>query len=465
MAGVMKFPDQHKTKFLPLFFSGVILLLSACSAGGQEPPPDPGVTTPIYAQLSVNGVNQKALYEFNLEHKGEVQIEVRDYTKLSEGGKQGVDLLMTEITAGRGPDIIELGTSGETSQLSYRRLAEQGYLEDLWPYIEEDPGLGRGENGLLKGVLEAPLQAAKINGGLYAIFEKVQLHTLVGAKSVVGDHPGWTPEELLNIFAAMPDGSVILEDYHNWKDPSVKQRFFTSLLYGFSDLFIDWEEGKCFFDGDRFRSLLELTSCLPDQHDLERVCANQFEAQSEHFNRLRDGVVMLEDTGFGNMVEWRTRYDWFFGGSSYVGYPVDDGSSGSYFEPVGIKLAMSSTCRDKEAAWLYMRQMYNLPVNYEIRGFHVGKTWYRTELRAAMTDLCYTRIGTEIVQFPPLTRKEHARIQELCDSTARSSLLVDQELVDLVMEAAGPYFAGDKTLDETVRLIQSRAELYVNENR
>ena len=33
------------------------------------------------------------------------------------------------------------------------------------------------------------------------------------------------------------------------------------------------------------------------------------------------------------------------------------------------------------------------------------------------------------------------------------------------MEAAGPYFAGDKTLDETVRLIQSRAELYVNENR
>ena len=441
-----------------------ILLFSACSAGGQEPPPDPGVITLIYAQLSANSVNQKALYQFNLEHKGEVQIEVRDYTKLSEGGKQGVDLLMTEITAGRGPDIIELGTSGETSQLSYRRLAEQGYLEDLWPYIEEDPGLGRGENGLLKGVLEAPLQAAKINGGLYAIFEKVQLHTLVGAKSMVGDHPGWTPEELLNIFAAMPDGSVILEDYHNWKDPSVKQRFFTSLLYGFSDLFIDWEEGKCFFDGERFRSLLELTSCLPDQHDLERVCANQFEAQSEHFNRLRDGVVMLEDAGFGHWGEWRTRYDWFFGESSYVGYPVDDGSSGSYFEPVGIKLAMSSTCRDKEAAWLYMRQMYYSLGKYG-QGIDVGKMLYRRELRAAMTDLCYTRIGTEIVQFPPLTRKEHARIQELCDSTARSSLLVDQELVDLVMEAAGPYFAGDKTLDETVRLIQSRAELYVNENR
>jgi len=79
-----------------------ILLFSACSAGGQKAvlEADPGVTTLIYAQLSANGVNQKALYEFNREHKGEVQIEVRDYTKLSEGGKQGVDLLMTEITAG-----------------------------------------------------------------------------------------------------------------------------------------------------------------------------------------------------------------------------------------------------------------------------------------------------------------------------------------------------------------------------
>ena len=98
----MKSLDQHKTQFLPLFFSSVILLLAACSAGGQKAvlEADPGVTTLIYAQLSANGGNQEVLNKFNLEHKGEVQIEVRDYTKLSEGGKQGVDLLMTEITAG-----------------------------------------------------------------------------------------------------------------------------------------------------------------------------------------------------------------------------------------------------------------------------------------------------------------------------------------------------------------------------
>ena len=126
----------------------LLLVLSACSAGGENAMQDPGVTTLIYAQISENGVDREWLDRFNREHEGEVQIEVRDYSQTSEGGQQGMDLLMTEIAAGKVPDIIELGTSGETTELPYRKLAEQGFLEDLWPYIEEDPGLGWGENGL-----------------------------------------------------------------------------------------------------------------------------------------------------------------------------------------------------------------------------------------------------------------------------------------------------------------------------
>ncbi|MDE7262171.1 MAG: hypothetical protein K2N78_08975, partial [Oscillospiraceae bacterium] len=39
----------------------------------------------------------------------------------------------------------------------------------------------------------------------------------------------------------------------------------------------------------------------------------------------------------------------------------------------------------------------------------------------------------------------------------------DGTLGSLVREIAEPYFAGDKTLDETVDLIQRRVALYVNE--
>ena len=80
-------------------------------------------------------------------------------------------------------------------------------MEDLWPYIENDMGLGR------VGVIEAPLKAAEVDGGLYTVFEGFRLHTLTGAKAVVGDRTGWTVEDLLEAFETKQEGSVILENY------------------------------------------------------------------------------------------------------------------------------------------------------------------------------------------------------------------------------------------------------------
>lgn len=41
----------------------------------------------------------------------------------------------------------------------------------------------------------------------------------------------------------------------------------------------------------------------------------------------------------------------------------------------------------------------------------------------------------------------------------------DNSLSDLVWEVCGPYFAGDKTLDDTIRLLNNRVGLYVNEQK
>jgi len=41
----------------------------------------------------------------------------------------------------------------------------------------------------------------------------------------------------------------------------------------------------------------------------------------------------------------------------------------------------------------------------------------------------------------------------------------DDALSDIVWEALGPYFAGDKTMDETIALVQDRVTLYINEQK
>ena len=214
-----------------------------------------------------------------------------------------MDLLMTEIAAGKVPDIIELGTSGETTELPYRKLAEQGFLEDLWPYIENDMGLGR------NGIIEAPLKAAEVDGGLYTVFSVFQLHTLTGAKAVVGDRTGWTVEDLLEAFETMPEGSVILETY---EDYSVQQHLLASFLYGFSDLFIDLESRQCYFDGELFRSILDLVKRVPDECSWHPYYTSQEDRKNEYHNRQMDGIVMLDDTSFWYYANVRDA-DLYFG--------------------------------------------------------------------------------------------------------------------------------------------------------
>lgn len=36
---------------------------------------------------------------------------------------------------------------------------------------------------------------------------------------------------------------------------------------------------------------------------------------------------------------------------------------------------------------------------------------------------------------------------------------------DIIQEEAAYYFAGDKSLDDTIQVIQSRIDLYMSENR
>ena len=63
-----------------------------------------------------------------------------------------------------------------------------------------------------------------------------------------------------------------------------------------------------------------------------------------------------------------------------------------------------------------------------------------------------------------LTEEDMERFETLVNST---TLLYwpDDELSNIVWDSIGPYLAGDRSLDDTVALVQNRAQLYVNEMR
>ena len=447
--------------------AAAVLTLAACSAGGENPSPDhPDKDVLIYASFQPLGVNkevQLAIEQFNRVHYGKVHIEIRDYWGDDwETAARGRERLMTELLTDQIPDILDLGYSnGSVAMLPYRRLVQKGYLEDLWPFIENDPDLGR------DSLLEPPLRAAEIDGGLYTVFDSVLISTLVGAESAVGDRTSWTMADLRTAYAAMPEDSTVVEY-------STPRKQVAEHLLGMSiDRYIDWESGECSFDCGSFRTDLEFLGELPE----EVVWPSDEELNRELSDRLREGRQLLAQTFLRSPHDMQ-KWDGLFGErTAFVGYPVEDGSVGSAFFPSFVRLSMSSTCKNKEAAWEIIRQLllpryadqqavadayniHNIPVNradYEmIKCAYMKKDFLNREYG-------FYR-GFQSVSFHEVTEGEIRRFEGLLNSVERIELS-DSELLEIVMDAAGPYFAGDKTLDETVELIQRRAQLYVNENR
>ena len=448
-----------KIKWKVFLLALAVCLLAACSAGGEK---ESEVTTLTYANLTKGGVDYSAVMRFNAAHK-DVQVVIQNY--FDEDDSRGQDRLLAEIAAGDMPDIIDLGPAGG---LPYQRMARKGLLENLWPYIENDPELGR------EGVLEAPLKAAEVDGGLYVVFDKVCIQTLVGAESIVGNRYSWTIEELLDAYASMSEGSTIME-----MDMLRKQDVFRRLFYLSAEDYVDWNTGECFYDSEQFRSTLEfINNNFPDEISNELAAMDTEELSAESMEWILSGRQMLSSTVLArprNIQEIDTIFG-AGGRAAFVGYPTEDGSVGSYFYIRGRSLGMSTYCQHKEAAWDFLREVL-LPQYNDIRSldnpnvdkFHVPlnlndyQLLKRYDMTVISPDGAPYYMGP-ILRYHKATQEEVDRFDYLMNSIDKINLY-DRKIYDIAYETASAYFAGDKTLDETVALLQNRVGLYVNEQR
>lgn len=459
-----------------------VLCLAGCAEKNLPPKAEDGVL--IYAALNpVSEDLDRSIKRFNAAHE-DTQIEVRDYS--DEGG---VERLFTELSLGMAPDIMELhrlGSGLDTAGtydsykarpegeywMSYRQLAQKGYLEDLWPYIESDPELK--EDGLLM----PPLEAAKVDGGLYMLFRDVSITTMIAPEHIVGERWGWTLDELMEAYASMPEDSTVM------RFNSTRWDVFSMLYAPLLDRYVDMETGETAFDSKDFRDMLEFLSTFPEEFKTNLTPDG---VKTELIERMLGGKQLLEARTIAALWYLPSADVNFKSKASYAGFPTEDGSLGSYFNLHGSKLAMSSACRDKEAAWEFMRQIltrkFNEPSMLEMRKFNTIKTCINRVNydQGNQIDLTYDRyenaiyadgspagysgpLGERLFEIEDPNEEHLALFEKLINSTTRI-YWPDDVLSDIVWESIGPYFTGDKTMDEVIGLVQQKVKLYINEKR
>ena len=431
--------------------------------------------------LATDGLDwnvRRELVRFN-RMSDTTRIEILDYSEYDNyetdfdengvGELGGMTKLRTEILSGKMPDILDL------SGMPTRQLAAKGLLMDLYPLLDADPELSR------EDIFPNVLKALETDGKLTSVSSGFYIETCVGASKVVGDTPGWTYRELNAALATMPEGCSVFGVY------TTRETILQTMLQLDLGRFVDWNTGKVSFDSKEFIDLLNFVNEFPASFDWENY---EWSEEDEDYTRIREGRQLLLSGGLSSLSDIAS-YESIFGGAdsfTFIGYPTAEGVGNLLRIDSGY--AISRDCKDPQAAWQFLRVLltekyeeergYNFPANIHV---------FEKQKKDAMTPT-YQRDANGMIQLDPetgeklmevkgwgvdlntyegipiyfYTEEQIARVEEVIAATDR---VPDNNvpILQIVREQTQPFFAGQRSAEEVVKYVQSKANIYVNEQR
>lgn len=440
-----------------------------------DPSTLPEKTVLTLATLSLSQTLREQIAKFNRENS-RYRIQVLDYSQYNEviaspgsyteDSSSAILKLNTELLSGNLPDLIDV-SGGELPVAQY---AVKGFLEDLLPFLNADSSLS--EDMLVTNVIDA----IKTNGKLYQMPTSFSVIGAAGRHDVVGGYDAWTLDAMKDAMTKLsPDATIFNVDYTK---PNVVYACLASSL----DQFVDWESGTCRFDSDDFRAFLEFADSFPAEFDTTDF---DFDEYVSDYRRVGQKQQLLANISFSGFEDIYYQLESMGNDADFVGYPGATGGFGCGFMPLGT-ICMTTACKDKDGAWGFIRSLLSEDTQMQQTAFPILKSAFEKQAEKAMeqeyvTDengeqvldgdgepiriVLYT-IGffSETVDVYAVTPEQYQIVCNLIDST-HSLYSFDQNILDIVAEECSGFFAGAKTIDETVSMIQNRVSLYIAEQK
>ncbi len=350
----------------------------------------------------------------------------------------------TRLLAKESADLIAL--------LDYQdieRYMAKGYLEDLTPYLERSEQLSRDR------YLGSVLQCYMMGDALYSIPVSFSILTLGGRASELGNEPGWTVDEFLDWLEEHPDVQA--------KEGLSPSNVLNYCLMGGMDLYVDPESRRGNFQGEDFCELLRRI------HNLKLDEREHWEDWGELLEGETPVLDRLDVQGFLHCGRTEDEY-----GEEmvYKGYPTGDGTPCYFFQ--GSCLAVLSRSTDKEGAyafWEYYlthRQMGedSFYTNLEAleKSMETASDLYIADVEEEGRYTAYKSRGLDdwCDWYPAMTLEQRDKQVSLLEYV-RADPLENQTIRNIILEEAQCYFAGDKSLEDTCEIIQSRVQTYLDE--
>lgn len=342
-----------------------------------------------------------------------------------------------------------------TKDLDFKNLASKGAFADLDTLLEHDEELDKSD------FIENIINVMSVDGKLYGIAPYFNLNTLVGKTANVGTADSWTAEDVWTMVQQHEDAELL----YGMRNTDVLGMF---LRYNMG-AYYNSQTGECYFNSDSFKTTLKIAARFPNELDLDEVNAGY----EDDLAYAEDRILLTElFQGYG--IYALQHYRVIFGEEvSIIGYPVDTGLGTGVSFGNGL-YAISASSEKKEAAWQFIRQYlledyqerfidYNESV--AVSGFPIRKDVFERGVENAMKTAPKGKwqYGKIDLELEPLSETDAEYFRRLIYGVTRGNY-IDYQMYNIIMEEAAAYFYGQKSVDEVAEIIQSRVQVYVDEN-
>lgn len=365
----------------------------------------------------------------------------------------GQKMFNNDIITSNAPDIIVIN-----SGMPVDSFIDKGVFLNLNPYIESDPDVNK------EDMAPNVLALGSRGDDTYILTGAFTISTMAMKKSLVPNGETITLAELRQL--EQKYGTLA------FRDATRNDVLYYAMEMNYSE-FLDLKTGKCDFNTPAFYELLEYAKQYPEEIDWESMDDNYW-MESETAIRDNKALLAYYTVGYFNNMAW-TEQGNFGEEVALVGFPGSAGNTGAIYPY--FQMAISNDCEHPEEAWQFMRQFYTYegqkeidygaPLNLKVMDERLEQAqqrpyWIDDDGNKVEYDETYW-IGDQEIIIQPLSAE---RAQELKEYTLSVDKLYyyDSSISDIIAEEAAPFFAGQKTAEQAADIIQSRVQIYVNEN-
>lgn len=406
--------------------SGLISIVRIGFEDGRDYPGKQTITMGRVYNLNQTSRVEELVRLYNRQSK-EYKVEILQYDE-SEAYMRSVEAaekIERQFVKGEAPDLMEI------SWLYGDGLASNGAFEDLTDYMETS------EKVREKDLLDSVRQASRVSGKTVYVIPSFWISSMAALKETAPED--WTPQKFLEAAQQAP----ILSGQS-------KQLVFNlcmGIRYG--ERFVDYEKRKSYFDSEEFTGILE-------------ACGRVKEAKSAGSGSEADAWLVsasfrsVFSFANANMSRVRGRY--------WLGYPGWDGAETDMY-PYDV-FVMNSASSRKEGAWDFLEFLLSEELQDTIGRnsdeFPVRKDSFE-KLLEGYTEFERDEEYGNAESKAPFSEADAKILRDQVGRGVFQSFGRRFGLREILMEETAMYFAGDVTLEKTVKKIQNRVGIYLKE--